>query len=384
MISVYIDLAAGLILAFLLLSLLVSGINEGLARLLSIRAKFLWAYLRDTMDGGGSTGPGTAAPPRWWRAARAAAYRAREWLSRRPVIGRLARRPWSLPPWLGGSRLPSTIIGVFLRLPFAGDPRPAAVRSPAPVEVRTDHSLTEAFYQRLREIDHARAGRTTIAEVPPARFGVALMELAVGHGGVPPLLDRLQADGSPLFRPLQSLWASAAGDIAAFRAGAERWFDGEMQRLTLLYRRCVRWVIAVLGLLVTLLFTVDSLEYGRSLLNDAAHRTAVAAFAGDPERLAGLRDRCAPGTDAYTCVTEVLSTPAFVQVFGNAPVTLRVPEDGSPRLVWDPDAWWERVSRPDHWPGFLLTAIALTFGASFWWDVLRRVAGLRPRRDAAE
>ncbi|MEV4328791.1 hypothetical protein AB0J37_41675, partial [Microbispora rosea] len=51
LISYYADLAIGLILAFLLLSLLVSGVNEGIVRLLGIRSKFLWAYLRDTLDG---------------------------------------------------------------------------------------------------------------------------------------------------------------------------------------------------------------------------------------------------------------------------------------------------------------------------------------------
>jgi hypothetical protein len=42
---VCVELGIGLILAFLLLSLLVSGLNEGLNRLFSIRSKFLWAFL---------------------------------------------------------------------------------------------------------------------------------------------------------------------------------------------------------------------------------------------------------------------------------------------------------------------------------------------------
>ena len=49
--SVYIELAIGLVIAFFLLSLLVSGVNEGINRVLGIRAKFLWAYLGDLIDG---------------------------------------------------------------------------------------------------------------------------------------------------------------------------------------------------------------------------------------------------------------------------------------------------------------------------------------------
>ena len=44
--SVYIALAIGLVLTFFLLSLLVSGLNEGVNRLFGVRSKFLWAYLR--------------------------------------------------------------------------------------------------------------------------------------------------------------------------------------------------------------------------------------------------------------------------------------------------------------------------------------------------
>lgn len=90
LISVYIDLAIGLILAFLLLSLLVSGINEAFVRLLGIRSKFLWAYLRDTLDGSED----------------------------------------------GRSWIPSKIADVFAKLPFSGnDPRPAHSPDPAPAVV---------------------------------------------------------------------------------------------------------------------------------------------------------------------------------------------------------------------------------------------------------
>ncbi|MEO3857695.1 hypothetical protein ABGB08_22515 [Acrocarpospora sp. B8E8] len=618
LVSYYVDLAIGLILAFLLLSLLVSGLNEGLVRLLGIRSKFLWAYLRDTLDGGEVV----EKVPRVLR-----------WLDARlKGFSRFSRRLRSAlsdllpPPKLIRSRLPATLLGVFAKLPFGKDPRPAFSPYPAPVHspplaaaadslvaaevkaaeslaglaetadsvrtagsagtgdpagtteasgatsttsttgtpvsvgpdgstgapeaagtaepIRTDataespltagtagaagtpdsirldgtaeehrsgtagghgsetvgaagsvgmggstgsvlpseiliastpadqtlgslgivdssqaagggfagavagsavdsahgaehadprehgESLTDLLHERLQEIDEAKQGKTTIAEIPPSRFSVALLEIASDRGGIEPLLSQLQRLKSPLYRPMAAIWeksggtlpsltpvpptpatlvttppasahspftdsgvptpgtatapgevaAASAVDMEAFRKGVEDWFDGEMTRLTLLYRRYVRWAVGVLSLLVTLLFSMDALEYGKTLLNDNAYRSAVAAFADQGEQaLAPIKAQCEPDKDIYTCVTDVLSTPAFVKIFAHAPVSAAIPPSGSPAWTWRGGDWWDRLVTPSHWPGFLLTLVALLFGAPFWWDMFRRVTGLKSR-----
>lgn len=338
LLSVYVDLALGLVTSFLLLSLLVSGLNEGFVRLLSIRSKFLWAYLRDTMDG--------AAPS-------------------------------------GHSWLPSRVSDVFAKLPFSEDPRPAHNEQPSPSEVapvpEREGALTGLFYQRVREIDYSRRGRTSISDIPPERFSVAMMEMASAEkGGVEGLLAKLQAVGSPLHGHLQGLWEGSQRDLNRFRQGVESWFDAEMQRLSMLYRRYVKWVVAVLGFVVVLLFSMDGLEYAKTLLRDNAYRSAVSAIAGgDTERLEPLREECATPGNPYRCVTETLSSPALVKVFDHAIVSVVIPEEGDPSLSWNGGVWWERLITLSHWPGFLVTYLALLFGAPFWWDVLRRITGLR-------
>ncbi|SDG23214.1 hypothetical protein SAMN05421505_102335 [Sinosporangium album] len=347
MLSTYLDLAIGLIVAFLLLSLLVSGLNEGIVRLLSIRSKFLWAYLRDTMDG---------------------------------------------PDRRGRSFLPSGIRDVFTSLPFLRDPRPQhnslpapAVMSPLPEqEASAENELTERLYERVREIDHPKGSRTSIATLPPARFALAVMELASAEpNGVEGLLDKLKLARSPLHGHLQGIWESVQADANRFRQEVEVWFDAEMGRLTLLYRRYVRWVVAALGLILTLLFSMDSLEYGKTMLRDHAFREGVAAIAGGGDQgLDALKDRCtanADTADPYTCVTETLSSPALVKIFDNAVAGVAVPQDGDPHITWNVGPWWDRLTTPGHWPGFLVTFVALLFGASFWWDILRRLTGIRAR-----
>jgi hypothetical protein len=343
MLSVYVDLALGLVVSFLLLSLLVSGINEAFVRVLAIRSKFLWAYLRDTLDGAGPA----------------------------------------------GSWLPAKVRDVFTRLPFLHDPRPRYSELPAPAEAgglpepqsRADDSVMNLLYERVREIDHAKRGKTSIANIPPGRFAVAMMELAAGEDGdVERFLDKLKAIDSPLYGHLKGIWESAQRDLDRFRQGVETWFDGEMQRLSMLYKRYVKWVVAVLGLLVTLVFTMDGLEYGKTLLRDNAFRASVTAVAeAGPEAYDELKARCT-GEDPMRCVTETLSQPALVRMLGQALVSVSIPEQGDPGVHWNGGLWWDRLTTPSHWPGFLLTYVALLFGAPFWWDVLRRITGIKNRR----
>lgn len=328
-------------MSFLLLSLLVSGINEAFVRMLAIRSKFLWAYLRDTMDGTGAEG-----------------------------------KAW----------LPAKVRDVFGALPFVRDPRPAHSDQPAPVEstmpdqeTKADDAMTTLLYERVREIDHPKTGRTSIANIPPGRFAVAVMELAASDAdGVDGLLTKLKAMKSPLYGHLKGVWETAQRDMDRFRQGVETWFDGEMQRLSMLYKRYVKWVVAALGLLVTLLFSMDGLEYAKTLLRDNALRAGVAAVAaGDPATVSELKAKCTQNIQLTDCLTETLSSPALVKVFDNAIVSITIPADGDPSVNWNGAVWWDRLTTLSHWPGYLLTFVALLFGAPFWWDLFRRLTGLK-------
>jgi hypothetical protein len=352
-VSIYVELGLGLVLAFLLLSLLVSGINEGLNRLFSIRSKYLWAYLRDLIQGGVEVRGGAGAAPH--------------------------------------SRLPTSVADVLLRAPGnrmpGGDPRP--VYAPPPPPMTATKTGTDGLYERLQEIDHAKEGRTSISQIPATQFAAAVIELAVASGKtVEELLGELKATRSPLYPPFHGLWVAAGGEVERFRTAVEGWFDGEMQRLSRLYRRSARWVIAVLSAVVALLIGLDALAYGQSLLSDQAYRTQVVAVAGgNPDKLVNLQETCQtlagpqadqpPQPDPYRCTSGVLASPALAQILRGSLVRVDLEAQGSPRFSWNGGPWLARVRSPGHWPGLLLTVIALLFGAPFWWDVLRRLTGVR-------
>jgi len=159
-----------------------------------------------------------------------------------------------------------------------------------------------------------------------------------------------------------------------------------------LYRHHTRWIVFWIALVVTLFTAFDALAYGRALLGDAAFRAeAVAVASGDPDKLEELRDECVAlqaegeegsdqGGDAvnpYTCVSDVLGNPSFVRILGDAAVSVDVSVEEEPNFNWNFRDWWQRTHSPPHWIGFILTVVALLFGGPFWWDILRRLTGVR-------
>jgi hypothetical protein len=376
--SIYLELAIGVALAFFALSLLVSAVQEGVTRLLGIRAKFLWAYLRDQFGDGlaekGNQSGGAGADD-------------------------------------GHSLLPATTLQ-FVKLGGV-DTRPVFDSKPARPAIHSGERTTaDGLYQRLRLIDYralkfaqkSRTGRSSIDNIPTSRFATALIGLASAAESsaaessaakssaaesIRQWLQALEYKGSPLYRPMKTAWDGADQDLQKFTLAIEHWFDGEMVRLSGLYRKHLRWVIAVIAVLITLFTGFDSLAYARAVVADSAFRSqAVAVATGNPDKLEKLQHICQahereasvveqPASDPYACVSDVFSSPSFARILGDAVVSAHLFAADGPLFRWNGPQWWARISQPAHWPGFLLTVVALLFGASFWWDILRRLAGVR-------
>jgi hypothetical protein len=205
---------------------------------------------------------------------------------------------------------------------------------------------------------------------------------------------------SPLAPTLRRLWEVSSGQIDTFRGNVESYFDGEFQRLSGYYRRCIRTVTFALALLVALAGGVDAISVGRNLWRNPTERAALVQLADEvarddtrsatsgTEATSGherIQDECARAhpTDAdsiddvddaaaayakvRTCVSEALDQLTGVAVID--------------RALWvDAGAWWQDWANSRFWVhaiGIALTALALTLGAPFWFDIIKRLTGLR-------
>lgn len=175
--------------------------------------------------------------------------------------------------------------------------------------------------------------------------------------GVNEILDtRRNADGTldpddPLVQTVRVLVDRAHGELGQLEAEIGAWFDSAMERVSAWYKRKTQVVILVIGAAVAVAANADTIAIVESLSRDSALREALVAQAEayvdadrPPEQIAGDIDQ--------------------LQALG---IPLGWTQDRTPE-GW---GWLEKAI------GLLLTAFALSLGAPFWFDLLKKAINIR-------
>jgi hypothetical protein len=335
--SEWIDIAIGVVLVWFLLAVTVAVVNELINRLLAVRAKQLWHALAQMLDGADAKG--------------------------------LVATTLQLP----GNTLETR--------PMSPEPPPAA-----------------SSIQRLYATDTIQAlenhpeknKRTRINHIPTSVFSQAVIEMAtVGTeaGSIAGFIDGLP-DGR-FKNQLLAIAAVAQDDVKKFRDGVEDWFDGQMARLSAIYRSQVRLVVTLLGVVIAfgafaLGLRVDSLGLVSDLQRNENLRTAYAAT-GTAVAAATNADLAAKGCPPEGTPTTTTAAPDIVCVAGGLARVKGIDMDFARAEPSRPGQSLgagivDRLSSLYDWRrivGLLVTMAAISFGAPFWWDILRRLVGLR-------
>ncbi len=320
------DVVIGLLFVFFVFSLVVSGINEGVRKLLNTRSKALWVAVQRILDESDS-----------------------------------APQTTSLSPALGP---------VPDRTDVSSNPRTVVGSEPA-------ESLARQLYDHpvIARLDTARLGRPTrINDIPPREFARALVDILTpddpdGNPLWDGIEERIRELPGPLRTQFQLLYREADGDVLRFRLAVETWFDSSMERVSSWYRSRTRIVMVLYGLAVAVFFNVSAIGVTTELYrNDVVRDTVVSLAETNATGLGGIED-CTTRTCVEAEVSSVLDT-------------------GLP-------IWWRTcpgigTDSGDHWCGFedfgsslatvagwLITAAALSIGASFWFGLLKRAVRIR-------
>lgn len=253
--------------------------------------------------------------------------------------------------------------------------------------------------------------------IPSRTFALALLNTvfpdgapaADGQAGAPgtnPLASfratvvALPADSpaAPIKQALLTLIDDAQGDINKLKANIENWYDAAMDRVSGWYKRRVHAIILLLGLVITIALNADSAYIARHLSTDPAMRNSLVAasqaFAqkenggeagnqtsGQPTQPSG--ESAQARFDNNLQQIKELGLPIGWTVEGDDPrFKGKVAVD--PHLRWpgwhllDPNVrsnWWLQIKF--HWLGWLLTALAISLGAPFWFDMLNKLIVVR-------
>jgi hypothetical protein len=179
------------------------------------------------------------------------------------------------------------------------------------------------------------------------------------------------------------LFDSAKNDLDKVKEEIELWFNDAMNRVSGWYKYQTQWKIFLMGLVIAMLLNVDTFNVANSLYRDGTLRAAVTAA-------------------AEQSVTRPLALPdstMSVDSLGSEIVTLQGQlDDLQLPIGWPNDTtgtlgtfqrigtFFEPLAFSDVLQvilGWIITALAISLGAPFWFDLLNnimnvRIAGKRP------
>ncbi|MGE0675125.1 MAG: peptidoglycan-binding domain-containing protein [Methylibium sp.] len=246
-------------------------------------------------------------------------------------------------------------------------------------EATHGENLVKLFYahpliEALSDTRLSVFGHRLPSYIPARTFVTALADTLVSpSGGTRPALESLpQAvamlpSGSKLRRQLETLIASSGDQVDAMRAALEAHYDAVMERVGGWYKRRTQVVGLLIAFLASAALNVDSIVIAK-YLND--HPAEVARLAERTAKLvgnAGSKEGVAAGaTEPVPALTvkdlEALRLPIGWDMHADATVS-----DGHGRLASVGLAFL----------GWLITALAATLGAPFWFDVISKLVPLR-------
>jgi hypothetical protein len=230
--------------------------------------------------------------------------------------------------------------------------------------------------------------------IPAARFATALLDVVSGKGSaltdVAAVRAGVEAKLNPELRTaLTALLDASRDDAALLRKNMEQWFDDGMSRVSGWYKRNAQRNLLFLSIGVTLVMNADTLAVARTLWTNQALRAAVVAEAQ-------VRAAKKPPEEALPMVEYPDPNDATASEPRNLPSSpTEALSTEEQRLLGELTGWnsdWAKLSAAwkagnwfstglliflGHLAGWIITAVAVSLGAPFWFDTLNKFMNVR-------
>ena len=215
--------------------------------------------------------------------------------------------------------------------------------------------------------------------IPSRSFALALLDILSPdtiHKDTP-APTMWDADTENVRKALLTLTSVTNNDVEASIKSIENWYNGTMDRVSGWYKRRVQRILIAIGFCVAIIMNADTLAIFKSLSSDSELRNSLVAVAQE----------YAKSTDTVNGKAE--SPEERIESNNKKLRELRLP------IGWD----WSRPSELSHdkdfvtnytlavplsfwgwvlkFAGWIITGLAVSLGASFWFDTLNKVMVIR-------
>jgi hypothetical protein len=342
------DVAIGLVFIFLLLSLICSAISEMIEALLKKRAADLERGIREFLNDRDGTGLASK-------------------LYNHPLVFGLFDGDYEPKKT---SKLPSYIPSRNFALALMDIIQPAdktkvsgAVDAVVSTPLTPPSSPGSGTPPQTRSTDPTKDSEAPSSGVSTASATPLPSGTGTSNAPTQSLRDAISnLQNAKVEQALYTLVDAAGNDLHKVRENIEKWYDSINERITGWYKRRSQWIILVLGLAVAIAVNADTLTIARSLSNDTAMRNSLVAAAQEYTKAVNA----SPTADKEKKAEEKLKeNQEALQKLG-LPIGWKADDK---RLIperEDTTGWFLKII------GWLLTAMAISLGAPFWFDLLNK------------
>jgi hypothetical protein len=190
-------------------------------------------------------------------------------------------------------------------------------------------------------------------------------------------LDKLDPQRkSDTVRLLDSFLQDGSNDLTKFRTQLEQWFDGMMERTSGWYKRQTQWTTFVIGLVMAMSFNVNTFDIVKHLSKDDSARGQIVQLATNyvKNHPAGSGDTSGARKADSEIAQRLDSLVAFADSLYRTDIfqSNQLLGMGWPSFCefWKGITWTSLI-------GWLVTALAISLGAPFWFDLLSKLIQLR-------
>jgi len=219
--------------------------------------------------------------------------------------------------------------------------------------------------------------------IPSRTFATALLDiLAPSDGKTPRALAEVRKGidalpESPAKEALVSLAASTGYQLSEFQTKVESWYNDSMERAAGWYKRRTQKILLLLGVLVAVGMNVDSIQIALNLWNNPVARQA--AIDVGQKFVEKNPIQASDKTDAVKKITDEADTLA--KMGQSLPVPFGWRSEMQANGACPDEACFYHPLSTMFWPqklvGWLITALALSLGAPFWFDTLNKFMMVR-------
>lgn len=263
------------------------------------------------------------------------------------------------------------------------------LRDPKLVEALYNHPLINGLYKG----DYEPGGKSLPSYIPARSFALAIMDLFLGEGQTEKIaaLTSAATSAAPAAVPgpvdkfanqareaVTALVNAAQNDAAAARKNIEDWYNSAMDRVSGWYKRNTHAWLLLIGFILAVALNVNTITVVRSLSTSKQKRDAVVGIAvqyakANPPAATPATDDLDLAKQHYEDVENQLNSlglPIGWHDYG-CPTCTRLPTTNKfADRCWL--ACWAGVVG-----GWLLTALAVSLGAPFWFDTLNKIMVVR-------